>query len=99
MGQRIQCQRMEHIAHRCHAIDQPRILVAPHNLVFIARADEVAHYGAHHIVQCQNAHHAAVFVHHHSKVLVRLAELLQHLRQRQPVGHDQRLAHQAVTGQ
>ena len=90
---------MQHIAHWCHAIDQPRILVAPHNLVFIARADEVAHHGAHHIVQCQHANHAAVFVHHHCKVFVRLSELLQYFRQRQPVWHDQRLAHQAVACQ
>ena len=87
-------QCAQHVLDGRHAVDQPRVLVALDDLLFIIRADQIAHHRAHHIVQRDDADHEAVFVHDHRKVFVHLAELLKHLGERQPVRHDQHLVHQ-----
>ena len=96
MRQLVQIQRAQHVLDRRHAIDQPRVLIAAHDLLLIIRAHQIAHDGAHHIVERDHAHDAAVLVHDHGKVFMHLAELLQHLGQRQPIGNDEHLVHQLI---
>ena len=100
MRQLVQVQHTHHVADGGDAIDQPRVLVALHDLLFIRRAaHQVAHHRAHHVVQCDHAHHQAVLIDDDGEVLMHLPELLQHFRQREFVRHDEHLAHQAVVGQ
>ena len=99
MRQRIELQRVQHVLDRRHAVDQPRVLVAAHDLLFIRGAHQATHHRAHHVIERDHPHHQAVFVHDHGEILVHQPELLQHLGQREPVGHDQHLAQQGVVGQ
>ena len=99
MRQLFEVKHAHHIINRRDAVDQPGVLVTLNDLLFIVRRDQVAHHRAHHVVERHHAHDQAVFVEDDGKVFMGLLELVQHLSQRQLVGHDQHLADQAVVQQ
>ncbi len=67
-------QRALHVLDGRDAVDEPRVLVALHDLLFlVAGGDKVAHHRAHHVVEGDHAHHQAVFVDDDREVFVRLA--------------------------
>ena len=97
MRQLIELQGVQHIVNRRDAVNQPRVGIAAHDLLFIGiGADQIAHHRAHHIVQGDHAHHQAVFVQDHGKVLAHLLELVEHFGQGELVRHDQHAANQAA---
>ena len=91
----VELQHTHHIFDGRDAVDQPGMLIAADDLLFLFRgADQVTHDRAHHIVEGDDADDAAVLVDDDGKVFMDLAKLLQHLGQTQAVGHDEDLVNQ-----
>ena len=88
LGELVDVERMLEVVDRRGAVDKPRAVLTLDDLEFVSVDDELAHHGAHHVVDRDDADDQGVLVENDGEVGAGALEDVEHFGKRQAVRNE-----------